>query len=77
MSRPPFNQDCLTRVQESFAKQHAMTLIQATLPVVEPGRLAVQGDHEEGQVGGDRSAELHGAIPSGARRSATPGPRGG
>ena len=48
MSRPPFNQDCRTRVQESFAKQHAMTLIQATLPVVEDGRTEIHLPHWSG-----------------------------
>jgi uncharacterized protein (TIGR00369 family) len=36
------------RVRSSFAKQHAMALIRATLPVVEPGRTEIHLPHWEG-----------------------------
>ena len=36
------------RVQSSFAKQQAMDLIRATLPVVEPGRTEIHLPHWEG-----------------------------
>ena len=36
------------RVRASFAKQHAMALIRAALPVVEPGRTEVHVPHWEG-----------------------------
>lgn len=37
-----------TRVRASFAKQHAMSLIRAALPVVEPGRTEIHVPHWEG-----------------------------
>lgn len=36
------------RVRASFAKQHAMDLIRATLPVVEPGRTEIHLPHWSG-----------------------------
>ncbi len=36
------------RVRASFAKQHAMELIRATLPVVEPGRTEIHLPHWDG-----------------------------
>jgi uncharacterized protein (TIGR00369 family) len=36
------------RVRSSFAKQHAMALIRATLPVVDPGRTEIHLPHWEG-----------------------------
>lgn len=40
--------DFAKRVCTSFGKQHAMSLIRATLPVVEPGRTEIHIPHWEG-----------------------------
>lgn len=40
--------DFAERVCTSFGKQHAMSLIRATLPVVEPGRTEIHIPHWEG-----------------------------
>ena len=47
MSRTP-DPDFAERVQASFAKQHAMALIRATLPVVESGRTEIHLPHWSG-----------------------------
>ena len=48
MSIHAHDPDFATRVHASFAKQHAMDLIQATLPVVEPGRTEIHLPHWSG-----------------------------
>ena len=47
MTRPA-DPDFAERVRSSFAKQHAMALIRATLPVVEAGRTEIHLPHWEG-----------------------------
>lgn len=47
MTRPA-DPEFAARVRASFAKQHAMTLIRATLPVVEPGRTEIHLPHWDG-----------------------------
>ncbi len=47
MSRTP-DPDFAERVQASFAKQHAMALIQASLPVIEHGRTEIHLPHWSG-----------------------------
>ena len=47
MSRYP-DPDFADRVRASFARQHAMALIRATLPVVEAGRTEIHVPHWEG-----------------------------
>lgn len=47
MTRPA-DPEFAERVRASFAKQHAMTLIRATLPVVEPGRTEIHLPHWDG-----------------------------
>jgi len=44
----PLDPDFAERVRASFAKQHAMDLIRATLPVVEAGRTEIHLPHWEG-----------------------------
>ena len=44
----PSDPNFADRVRASFAKQHAMTLIRATLPVVEPGRTEIHLPHWDG-----------------------------
>ncbi len=44
----PFNPQAGERVHNSFAKQHAMALIRATLPVVEAGRTEIHLPHWQG-----------------------------
>ena len=46
--RPIANPDFVAYVQRSFDKQHAMHLIRATLPVVEPGCTEIHVPHWEG-----------------------------
>ena len=48
MSIHAHDPDFAARVHASFAKQHAMELIQATLPVVEPGRTEIHLPHWSG-----------------------------
>jgi uncharacterized protein (TIGR00369 family) len=48
MSLHPHDPAFADRVRASFAKQHAMELIQATLPVVEPGYTEIHLPHWEG-----------------------------
>ena len=36
------------RIQDSFAKQHAMALIHASIPVIEPGRTEIHLPHWQG-----------------------------
>jgi len=48
MSIHAHDPDFAERVHASFAKQHAMDLIQATLPVVEPGRTEIHLPHWTG-----------------------------
>lgn len=45
---PPRDPDFAERVRASFAKQHAMALIRANLPVVEAGRTEIHVPHWEG-----------------------------
>lgn len=40
--------DFAERIRASFAKQHAMALIRATLPLVEPGRTEIHLPHWDG-----------------------------
>lgn len=47
MTRPS-DPDFAQRVRDSFAKQHAMALIRATLPVVEAGRTEIHLPHWDG-----------------------------
>ena len=47
MTRPT-DPDFAERVRASFAKQHAMALIRATLPVVEAGRTEIHLPHWDG-----------------------------
>lgn len=42
------NADFAERIRASFAKQHAMALIRATLPLVEPGRTEIHLPHWDG-----------------------------
>lgn len=44
----PTDHEFAERVRSSFAKQHAMALIRATLPVVEPGRTEIHLPHWDG-----------------------------
>ena len=48
MSLHPHDPAFADRVRASFAKQHAMELIRATLPVVEPGYTEIHLPHWEG-----------------------------
>ena len=48
MSIHAHDPDFAERVRASFAKQHAMDLIQATLPLVEPGRTEIHLPHWSG-----------------------------
>lgn len=44
----PTDHEFAERVRRSFARQHAMALIRATLPVVEPGRTEIHLPHWDG-----------------------------
>ena len=48
MSQERSDRDFAERVRASFAKQHAMELIRATLPVVDSGRTEIHLPHWEG-----------------------------
>ena len=59
MIRPPDPQFA-ERVRASFALQHAMTLIRATLPLVEAGRTEIHSPHWEGI--GQQHGFVHGGV---------------
>ena len=50
----------LTRVRESFARQHAMDLIRATLALVEPGRVEIHLPHWQGVE--QQHGFIHGGV---------------
>jgi uncharacterized protein (TIGR00369 family) len=52
--------DFAARVRASFAKQHAMALIRATLPVVEAGRCEIHLPHWEGVE--QQHGFIHGGV---------------
>lgn len=68
MSQPPLahhassspGQDALDRVRASFARQNAMVLIQASLPVVEAGRTEVHLPHWNGVE--QQHGYVHGGV---------------
>ncbi len=48
MPQPTNNTDAIEAVRTSFAKQSAMKLIKATMPIVEPGKTEIHLPHWDG-----------------------------
>ena len=62
MSQERSDRDFAERVRASFAKQHAMELIRATLPVVDSGRTEIHLPHWEGVE--QQHGFVHGGVVS-------------
>ena len=55
-----FSDDTRTRIRESFAKQSAMALIHAEIPVIEEGRAEIEIPHWDGVL--QQHGYVHGGV---------------
>ena len=55
-----FSDDTRTRIRDSFAKQSAMALIHAEIPVIEEGRAEIEIPHWDGVL--QQHGNVHGGV---------------